>query len=161
MADRYWVNDDADGDFSGANNWSAADGGAGGASVPGTGDIAYFTGNGIDNCTLSASVASGGFNTAAGYTGTLDAATFDVTGDSGADFIFDGTGLDLGSGTWSVTNGTFDVEHITNAVLAISPLIEEIQLIGGLVPWKEFPGKVWKVRGEFGLRVEDVPVEVP
>jgi len=52
-------------------------------------------------------------------------------------------------------------EQFKKAVLAISPLIEEIQLIGGLVPWKEFPGKVWKVRGEFGLRVEDVPVEVP
>lgn len=102
-----------------ANNWSASTGGAGGASVPGTGDVAIFDGaatggggDGSDNCTLSASVTLGGISQTAGYTGTIDAATYDVTGDDGADFIFDGTGLDLGSGTLSITNGTFDYRDV-------------------------------------------------
>ena len=50
---------------------------------------------------------------------------------------------------------------LREAILAISPLLEEVQLIGGVAPWKEFPGKVWKIRGEFGVRVEDAPVESP
>ncbi len=115
MADRYWVNDDADGDFSGANNWSASTGGAGGASVPGTGDVAIFDGNGTDNCTLSAHVTLGGLTHGAAYTGTLDFADKNVTGDDGADFICDGTGLDLGTGTLGITNGTFDFKDVTTA----------------------------------------------
>jgi len=54
MADRYWVNDDADGDFNNGINWSLTDGGTGGAGVPGPGNIAYFTASVVDNCTLSA-----------------------------------------------------------------------------------------------------------
>jgi len=55
-----------------------------------------------------------------------------------------------------------DIERLAlrDAILGLSPLIEEVQLIGGIVPWKEFPGKVWKIRGEFGVRVEDAPIEV-
>ena len=52
-------------------------------------------------------------------------------------------------------------EALRSGILAMSPLIEEVQLIGGIVPWKDFPGKVWKIRGEFGVRVEDAPVEPP
>jgi hypothetical protein len=55
MADRWWVNDDADGDWNNANNWSASEGGAGGAGVPGASDNAYFSDTSSpDNCTLSA-----------------------------------------------------------------------------------------------------------
>jgi hypothetical protein len=44
MADRYWVTD-GDSDFHSTDNWSATSGGASGASVPTTGDTAYFDAN--------------------------------------------------------------------------------------------------------------------
>ncbi len=55
MADRWWVNADADGDWNNANNWSATEGGAGGAGVPSASDNAYFsdTSSGAA-CTLGA-----------------------------------------------------------------------------------------------------------
>src|SRR5262245_53036180 len=40
--DRFWV-DPAGGTFSAANKWSLTAGGAGGASTPGTADVANFT----------------------------------------------------------------------------------------------------------------------
>src|SRR5688500_5303910 len=41
-ANRFWINP-AGGDFNSSSNWSATDGGAGGASVPGASDTANFT----------------------------------------------------------------------------------------------------------------------
>jgi len=48
---------------------------------------------------------------------------------------------------------------LREAILGLSPLLEEVQLLGGIVPWKEYAGKVWKIRGEFGVRIENAPLE--
>ena len=43
MADRWWVNDDADGDWNNADNWAATEGGVGGVGVPSAADDALFS----------------------------------------------------------------------------------------------------------------------
>jgi hypothetical protein len=67
----YWVNDNADGDFHNANNWSLTSGGAGGAGVPGAADRAYFRSTVVDDCTISSSITIEKIDWA-GYSGTLD-----------------------------------------------------------------------------------------
>lgn len=116
MADRWWVNDDADGDWNNANNWSATEGGAGGAGVPGASDNAYFSDtSSSDNCTLSVniSVASLAFDNSVhsgtdDYSGTFDANDFNLTIGTGGLKTASGMTLTMGSGTWSC-DGTFDV----------------------------------------------------
>ncbi len=56
-ADRFWV-PSTGGSFNLAANWSATDGGAGGAGIPGVGDIANFTLNNTYDVTFSASVTN-------------------------------------------------------------------------------------------------------
>ena len=53
MAPRYWVDDDVDGDWEGANNWSTTSGGAGGVATPTGSDGGFFDGNGTTNCTMT------------------------------------------------------------------------------------------------------------
>jgi hypothetical protein len=107
VADRYWVNDDADGDWEGTNNWSTTSGGAGGAATPtGSDDVFFNAASSNDNCSMSANAACLSMTigtSGSAYTGTLDAATFDVAiGTGGLDCTFGGSAtLDLGSGTWS------------------------------------------------------------
>ena len=72
MADRYWVNDDADGDWNVANNWSSSSGGAGGAGVPGVSDTAIFDSSETSNCTLATlGLSLDALSITTGYTGTL------------------------------------------------------------------------------------------
>jgi len=73
LAERYWVNDDADSDFDNANNWSDEAGGAGGAGVPTATEKAFFTSDVTDGCSyLSDSALSlKGIEIQAGYTGTV------------------------------------------------------------------------------------------
>lgn len=107
MANRYWVNDDVDGNWAGTNNWSTTSGGAGGAATPtGSDDVFFNAASSNDNCTMSANAAclSMAIGTSgSAYTGTLDAATFDVgIGAGGLDCSDGGSAtLDLGSGTWT------------------------------------------------------------
>jgi len=71
MANRYWVAGSA-GNWNDTANWSITSGGAGGASVPTTGDAAIFDSNGVGNCDVSS-----GFYTVdsldlqSGYTGKV------------------------------------------------------------------------------------------
>lgn len=44
-------------------------------------------------------------------------------------------------------------------VLALSPLIRDLHLVGGVAVTEEFEGKVSKTRGEVGLQVVDSPGE--
>lgn len=108
MADNTWSSaGSTDGNLAG--NWSGA--------APQAGDRLIFDATSVVNCIFTASFNCGGINAAAAYTGDIDFATFDCTVDDGADFICDCTGLDLGSGTISVTNGTFDYENVTNVTV--------------------------------------------
>lgn len=110
MADRFWVNGDVDGLWDNANNWSATDGGSGGAGVPGASDDVFFSSNEVSNCTVDAnvSVISISFETGVGdYTGVFDADTFTVTtsGDCSTRTPYT---LLMGSGAWTV-GGNFMV----------------------------------------------------
>lgn len=90
-ANRYWVG------TSGANwntttSWSTATGGANGASVPGSGDVAIFDGGGATNCTIDANVNVNGLQMNSGYTATISQNAYTVI---------------IGTGGWNVTAGTF------------------------------------------------------
>ncbi|MBS1490953.1 MAG: T9SS type A sorting domain-containing protein [Bacteroidetes bacterium] len=72
-ANRYWISSGA-GNWNNTANWSAASGGAGGASVPGAGDVAIFDGAGgkNGNCTFDMAPSVGGMSVITSYTGTID-----------------------------------------------------------------------------------------
>jgi len=107
-ADRFWLGTTST-DSAVAANWSASSGGAGGASVPGTGDTVTFDGNGDYACTVTANWTHGGFTTVVGYTKKLDLATFNLIGDDGVNVTLDQGGeFDCGTGSHSITNGNFD-----------------------------------------------------
>ena len=82
MANRFWTGAVNGGtgtwDTTDTANWSATTGGAGGASVPTTGDLAFFDGNsGSGVCTLGSDVTVPVLNLT-GYTGTLNFSTFKI-----------------------------------------------------------------------------------
>jgi hypothetical protein len=82
MANRFWTGAVNGGtgtwDTTDTANWSATSGGAGGASVPTTGDVALFDVNsGAGICTLGSNVTVPTLNLT-GYTGTLDFSTFKI-----------------------------------------------------------------------------------
>ena len=80
MADRYLK---ATGNYDAVATWSATDGGAAGASVPGSGDNVHFTAN-SNGLTLTVNVASNciDFVADADNTATVDgASTVNITGD--------------------------------------------------------------------------------
>lgn len=96
MADRYWVGGTANWDATAGTKWATTSGGAGGASVPGTGDIAYFDGSsGSGTVTRTVSTGLQGL-VCTGFTGTLTGSqTLSVS---------TAVGVVLGSGmTWSWT----------------------------------------------------------
>lgn len=101
------------------SHWSATSGGAGGASVPGSGDTVTFdanSGGGTVTVAVNINVTS---ITLGGYTGTLDFATASPTMVS---VNGSGTGLRtlrMGSGTWTLTGGgtVWDFATATNLTL--------------------------------------------
>lgn len=101
MANRYWVNGDADNDWHNANNWSSTDGGAGGAGVPTSSDDVYFNSTSSNtNCTLSAAGECLSMDIDSSYTATLDFVTYNFHwyGDFYMGSAATGTRLSLGSG---------------------------------------------------------------
>ena len=128
MADRWWVNDDADNDWNNSNNWSATEGGAGGAGIPTASDIAKFSSTDNANCTLSANgvcddlyMDSAQTSGAGDWTGTLDLNDFDLTTsgdliDTASATITAGAGTLTVLGTTLTLNGTFTAETSSVAV---------------------------------------------
>lgn len=128
MASRFWVGGTGTWDASDTTHWSGTSGGAGGQSVPGSGD------------TVTLDAASGGgtvtvatdFNvtsiTMGAFTGTLD---FSANNNSPTMQTFSGTGtgvrtLNMGSGTWNITgNGTtiWNTATTTNLTLTGSGIV--------------------------------------
>jgi fibronectin-binding autotransporter adhesin len=113
-ADRYWIAT-ALANWNNTANWSDSASGAGGFSVPGFSDIAYF---GADttkdgDCSVNATVIVAGINIAAGYDGTITQGAFSITVGStgwtqaGGTFTGSATGLTL-TGNWSLSGGTFN-----------------------------------------------------
>lgn len=118
MAKHWWLGRIST-DHTVAGNWSATDNGAPGITVPGTGDDVEWTGTGgaggagSDNpCDITANFACANFAAQATFTARLDLLTADVTIDSTKSIILDNSIFDMGSGTLSVTNGTFDNKDV-------------------------------------------------
>ena len=99
MANRYWVASFA-GTWNDTFNWSTTSGGFGGASVPGASDDVFFDGNGTGDCTIDVNVSVLTVSISSGYTGTLDAVTFDLT--SSGNFSDSAGRILFGSGTWTI-----------------------------------------------------------
>ena len=99
-APRFWVAATAS-NWNNAANWSATSGGAGGASVPTTGDNVTFDGSGLGNCTVDVGVTIDQITVALAYTGTIDL--------NGSAFLINGAGAALNffaGGTINDTPGT-------------------------------------------------------
>lgn len=99
---RTW-NDAGDGKWSTAANWTPN-------GVPGTdpGDIVTFDGTSGANCRMDAAVTLAGITLAAGYSGTLDAATDNLNHTVGTLTVAVGT-LSAGSGTWTIGDGGLSI----------------------------------------------------
>jgi hypothetical protein len=128
---RYFVGAGA---WNNAANWSATSGGAGGASVPGTGCVAIFDAN-SPSCTLSAPVSVEVLRLDAGFTGVLDAGANAITIERNRGFgelRVAGGELKLGSATHTIkdnfrfTGGTITPGTSTVGFLAPSDGSDEV-----------------------------------
>lgn len=142
MASRYWVA------FSSTNwndsfNWASTSGGLGGASVPSTSDDVFFDGNGTGSCSLDVNASVISITIDAGYTGTLDAVTFDLT--TSGNFTDNAGRILFGSGTWNIGgNLTLRGTSNTDCQSAIINVTGNVVFNGG--SW--IPGtSVWTVGG--------------
>ena len=103
-ANRYWVASSAS-NWNNVSNWSTSSGGSGGASVPGSADIAIFSSNRNGNCTLDMAPVVAGI-TVSGYTGTIDMAGYGFTSSGTADLTFSSGVLTNSVGTSAVLSLT-------------------------------------------------------
>lgn len=113
MANRYWISDVA-ANWNDTANWSTSSGGSGGASVPGSSDVAIFDAQGTGNCRLNAAIDVAGISFA-GYTATLDGASDDLDHTVGTTGVVYSSGtptFSLGDGTWTCS-GHWDVRSVT------------------------------------------------
>lgn len=105
----YWVGSTSS--WNTGANWALSSGGDGGWGVPMDGDTVIFDGGDTTSCTLDVATADlAALSFATGYTGTFDAAGFDVTISGNVTFVCSaGAGITLGNGsTWTVAGGTWD-----------------------------------------------------
>jgi hypothetical protein len=107
-ADRFWVGlSGAANNWNNTANWSTTSGGTGGASVPGSADIAIFDGSGLGNCTINATVNVAGLTVQSGYTGTISQGSNAITaGATGA--VFSGGTFTGGSASITI-NGAITI----------------------------------------------------
>lgn len=103
-ADRYWIATTTS-NWNTTASWSTTSGGASGASVPGSGDIAIFNSSKVGSCTINAAVNVAGFDVRTGYTGTISQGANTITiGTSNAIFT---AGTFSGGSSAITCNGTF------------------------------------------------------
>ncbi len=111
MANRFWVGGTGTWNNSNTTSWSTTTGGAGGASIPGTGDVAIFDGaSGGGTVTVDSPNGAGAVTvqqiTCGAFTGTLDFATNNNNVTLTVAFVGSGSGtrtINLGSGTWTLS----------------------------------------------------------
>lgn len=105
MATRFWVGGTGTWDGSDTTHWAATSGGAGGQTVPGSGDTVTLdanSGGGTVTVNTTVNVTS---ITAGAFTGTLDFAT-NNNNVTASTVSFSGSGtrtINMGSGTWTIT----------------------------------------------------------
>lgn len=127
MAARFWVDGTGTWDASDTTHWAASSGGAGGQSVPGSGDTVTFDGSsGGGTCTVNTTVTVQSLTWGA-FTGTIDFATNNnnvTLSASGNAFSGTGTGartFNAGSGTWTLSNAIAPVWEITTTTNLTNP----------------------------------------
>src|SRR3989344_4486557 len=102
-ANRYRV---GTGDWNTAASWSATSGGAGGASVPGSADLAIFEATSTASMSLDAAVNVLGIQIDSGYTGTITQGAVTISvGTSG--WTQNGGTFSGSSSAITITNGNF------------------------------------------------------
>lgn len=108
MANRFWVGGTGTWDASDTTHWASSSGGAGGQSVPGSGDTVTFNGSsGGGTVTVNTTVNVQSITSGA-FTGTLDFSANDnnVTITAATGWAGNGTGtrtVNMGDGTWTLT----------------------------------------------------------
>jgi len=127
MTTKYYRSNNSD--WNTDANWSTTSGGGADTTFPTAGDDAIFDDN-SGNCTLDLAAACDKITigtVGALYTGTLDAATYDVTiGTGGLDCTYGGSAtLDLGSGTWTCS-GDWDSQDLGT----LTPGTSRVKLTG-------------------------------
>jgi len=99
-ASRYWIASSSS-NWNNTANWSATSGGTGGASVPGSSDVANFDANGLGTCVLDMAPTINGL-TISGYTANIDLSGFTLT-------ISGSSALTFSSGTINNTGASASV----------------------------------------------------
>ncbi len=116
-ANRYWVGPQG-GEWTNAAHWSAAAnacGVNGGASVPGSADIALFVSNCVNDVSINPATVISGINIAAGYTGTGTLAgplTITTFTQAGGSFVLNDHSLTI-NGAVTISGGTFSAGTAT------------------------------------------------
>ena len=104
-----------DGLYSTAANWTSD-------TKPVSGDTATFNGGVVINCRLDESIVAGvNIDMQAAYTGTIDGATDDLN-HACTDVTLDGTRVDMGDGTWTIS-GNFDNKDVTTFNRNLSTIV--------------------------------------
>src|SRR6185437_11290381 len=99
-AARFWIANSAS-NWNNTANWSTVTGGAGGASVPGSGDAVTFDGNGTGDCLIDAPVSILKITVSTAYGGTITQGANIFTTSSTAIF----SGGAFAGGTANITFG--------------------------------------------------------
>lgn len=147
MASRFWVGGAGTWDAATTTNWAATSGGAGGQSVPGSGDTVTFDGSSGGG---TVTVNFGGLITIqtltmSDFTGTLDFATNDnsITLTGAAAFTSIGSAtrtLNMGDGTWTLSSATalwnvagsnFTLNANGSTIAFTGTATNQLRLIGG------------------------------
>lgn len=156
-ATRYWIGNGTSTSWNNTANWSAASGGSGGASVPGSADVALFDGNGIGDCSLDATLNLSGINVGSAYTGTITQASSTITVGSGNAVFAGGTFI---GGTADITvTGTFTISGTSFTSTSGTLLIRNnCTLSGGAflhnngrVTYQSISTGSFSITGTFGL----------
>ena|SRR5262252_4425116 len=123
MANRFWVGGTGTWDASDTTHWAATSGGAGGVSVPTSGDAVTLdgsSGGGTVTVNTNFNLGATGTLTMDTFTGTLDFAT---NNNSPSMRVFSSNGsatrtLNMGNGTWTMLNPGGGFESVWNAFSA-------------------------------------------
>ena len=101
-ANRYWISGVAS-NWNNTANWSATNGGPGGASVPLDSDDVFFNNNGLGDCLVDVDVTIDAINISSSYTGTIDinGNSFNIIGSVNNEFA--GGTINDTPGTSSIT----------------------------------------------------------
>lgn len=128
MTAKFWVGGTGTWDNATTTHWALTTGGAGGAAVPVTGDTVTFdasSGGGVVSVSATITALSLATITTGAFTGTLDFSSgnpnLTLSGSPG--LSCNGTGthtINLGSGTFSISNGGGTLVDFTNVNLTLN-----------------------------------------